>query len=401
MAFCLLVQPASFAQQPEAPQVIFIVDYSLKEEYLFGGGARVSGKEMGSNLAKSEAWFDGSKGSAFSYSAAGGHLRGKLSVEGAFKNRRHVTWEGAWAEIYIRAFVKSPPGARYSMSRTFSGSLSAKSVPSNAGSITVNFNRVGSVSSPDNSLSFGGPDYTITVNNRPTGGVQFFQEYPGVPYSLVYDEGGSLNVRDVVDHYHYQGGDQFGKGEVNIDLKVNCLVGLELVCRPLESSLLDPCDFRAQTGRHCYFLVTFSDGKKETFSAAINKDEDIEGVRGEGERDRDPTDPPGGCSGSKYSESICLGLLPPDRCAAYDKLLQAVGRKGGRYHFIDNNSNLWVRRRLDEMGLENVKLPSSAPTNQSEYCQHAKTVPVQCIGALNGFIERKRKQLLDLGSCPQ
>lgn len=139
---------------------------------------------------------------------------------------------------------------------------------------------------------------------------------------------------------------------------------LQIVCRPLDSPREDLGQWTSKVGRHCYFLATQFDGAAFTFGA-YNKN-----TLRTPAKDADPVEPRGGCGAGTF-ESICVEVPPPpgtNLTAITTAIEQAVGRgPDAPYDKVSNNSNLWVRERITELGL-NVSLPSSAITNEMELC---------------------------------
>jgi hypothetical protein len=210
-----------------------------------------------------------------------------------------------------------------------------------------------------------------------------FPEFPGVSYRLAYQR--SQNDWDYVTSA--SGGvndwdfdaDLYADAflSLNIYATSNCPTQIQLICRPVapygatlgNSGLVCP----SFIAKHCYFLISFPDGHKETISAFPESPIPLFYGNLTPVRNGDPTTPPNGCisDDSDISKSFCKDLPLSNPCDGYEKLLRALQRGNeGAYSLTNNNSNTWVNRRLSnpqELGLNNCPLPPSAPTNATEY----------------------------------
>jgi len=157
---------------------------------------------------------------------------------------------------------------------------------------------------------------------------------------------------------------------------------VEIVCRPLDPPFTftssDPLselvsnqidDTFKRLGRHCYFLLTDSNGTQSTFAAYAEH-----GTRSFGrlipKKDADYTTPPGGCVGGPLA-SDCIDVNLPTG-VTFQQVQQDLERAvaagpDGPYNPITNNCNLWAKNRIAELGL-NVILPQTAISNKDEFC---------------------------------
>jgi len=146
---------------------------------------------------------------------------------------------------------------------------------------------------------------------------------------------------------------------------------IQVIARPLGSG---PGDLFNLLGRHSYFLVTFEDGGKNTYGAY--PDGITNALTPRKGKLQDPVDPPGGCgTDSSPQSSVCLPLvLRPSR--TYSEIIAHLERavqsgSEGVYSARTNNSNTWVKRRLNELvstgAIDDVRLPASAVSNAEEF----------------------------------
>lgn len=231
-----------------------------------------------------------------------------------------------------------------------------------------------------------------------------FPEFPGVNYRLAYQR--SQNDWDYVTSA--SGGvndwdfdaDLYADAFLSLHIYAtsNCPTQIQLICRPAVPTGLSCLPHLA---KHCYFLVSFPDAHKEKFSAFPSyyigpiPFGDLTPKHNDG---RDPEVPPNGCisddSDLNLTKSFCQDLSPSNTCDAYNKLLQAFRRGAEDPYYLDaNNSNTWIKRRLIELGLFNIRLPASAPTNREEYVAQRNRIggilASQCIPTAE-----KREELL-------
>jgi hypothetical protein len=220
-------------------------------------------------------------------------------------------------------------------------------------------------------------------------------EFPGINYRLVYKR--NVNGWDYqttgsggIGDWDFDAG-LFAEASLSLDIVAAVcnqdLSKIELICRPLEGGFASVTDLGTRTffqetyrkaGRHCYFLITRTDGTKFTIGAYFRNGMLAGGFNG------DPITPPYGCiaNDGDYAKSYCLDLTPsiPNLCIAFRALVDDVNRVEGVYNQKLNNSNGWVKRRLQEMGLSNP-LPPTAPSNAEEYCRQA----ARAVGIMNNL----------------
>lgn len=218
------------------------------------------------------------------------------------------------------------------------------------------------------------PEFTLygTASQLGSPGTTF-TEFPGATYTLAYKR--NPNDWDYVASAitGANGWDEdvglFADSSLSLNIyaTTTCATQIELICRPAPPTRL-PC--LAHLAKHCYFLISFTDGKKLTVSAFPDPSflppsfGDLTPTL-----DGDPLTPPNGCisDDSDIEKSYCRDLMPPDSCDAYKKLLQAILRgPEGTYSLSINNSNTWIQRRLRELNL-NDSLPPSAPSDETTF----------------------------------
>lgn len=153
---------------------------------------------------------------------------------------------------------------------------------------------------------------------------------------------------------------------------------IQVVCRPLDSDVGDEQHINSILGRHCYYLVTLYNGIQETYSA-FNKSGKLTPAKNE-----DLGELPavwGGCNnGDLYCgvrSADCFDVVPAagsslEAVLEHLKAKDAAGAEGN-YDNVSNNSNLWVKRRIDELGL-NIDLPADAITSHDELCDIIPTI---------------------------
>lgn len=179
----------------------------------------------------------------------------------------------------------------------------------------------------------------------------------------------------IFGYANYNGEQCFYQGSVQVEE----LPLIQLICRPLggNTSNLNDLTFDIKNfvmpklGRHCYFLVTKPDDTKLTIGAYPLTDLLTPDTA------RDSTTPRGGCisSDTDIRKSVCIELTScSSRPSAYNQLVKALSRgPEGVYNVKTNNSNSWVKRRLQELECTET-LPPSAPTNAVEYCSQFERV---------------------------
>jgi hypothetical protein len=145
---------------------------------------------------------------------------------------------------------------------------------------------------------------------------------------------------------------------------------LQVICRPLDSDPKDQKHLRAKLGRHCYFLITDPHGTQSTYGAYDVGAGLFTGGLLTPEKNGDPVNAPGGCSGG-ITGSDCISTNPPPGKTIDDIIMsldQAVASgPQGTYDPISNNSNLWMKNRIAQLGL-GVSLPATAITSKAEAC---------------------------------
>ena len=175
-----------------------------------------------------------------------------------------------------------------------------------------------------------------------------------------------------------------GQWDFFVDNVTFTLNGVQVVCRPLDSDPNDKKHIRAKLGRHCYFLITGSDGVPKTYGAYK-----VSGLLTPA-KNQDPVSPLGGCVGG-ITGSDCISVTLPQGTTIDDltqRLNQAVARgTQGTYDPVSNNSNLWMKNRIAELGL-NVTLPANAITNKSELCAQIPAIKQSLDMCHVGFIDK-------------
>lgn len=158
---------------------------------------------------------------------------------------------------------------------------------------------------------------------------------------------------------------------------------IQLVCRHLSGNILDLNNrdkftienLTQSIGRHCYFLITKSAGLKETIGAYNRGNLAPEYMS-------DSTTPLGGCIPADtkvgdYQQSVCINLNSCASQDAYGILLEGLfDLEQDEYNIMHNNCNTWAKKRLAEIGCSAVAYPSSAPSNDVEFCAQLNSVRI-------------------------
>jgi hypothetical protein len=192
--------------------------------------------------------------------------------------------------------------------------------------------------------------------------------------------------------------------KLTVKIPIEQLPHLQIICRPLDDDN-DPYLLFSRIGRHCYFLANDprpDRNKFTTFSAFP-----IGGILGIGAKltplvnaDLDSKNEPfipGGCgTDALESECVDIHLLNNQNFDAVISQLHDAVDVGpeGTYDKANNNSNLWVQRRIDKIELA-ANLPNDIITSSSDVCRlfplllqrlkEAK-LPVNISGGI-GFLE--------------
>lgn len=202
-----------------------------------------------------------------------------------------------------------------------------------------------------------------------------FPEWPGVNYKLAYQRNPNdwdyiASASGGINDWDFDAdlwADAFLS--LNIFATSQCIRGIQLVCNPIANPLGAPnLSCPKFVAKHCFFVVSFPDGVKETFGAYDFGDLTPQ-------TNYDPIPSPNACIADdldmNLSKPFCKDLTPVlvDLCDAF-RILNDAYRQGsaGTYNQATNNSDKWVRKRLDDMGLTTLLLPPSAPIDLGEYC---------------------------------
>lgn len=204
-----------------------------------------------------------------------------------------------------------------------------------------------------------------------------FPEFPGVNYRLAYQR--SQNDWDYITSASGGVNDWDFDADLYADafLSLNifaisrCPVKIERVCRPIPNLYRFRCP--QFIGKHCFFVLTYQNGTKKRLGAY-----DRGALRPKYDDRDDYVPSPAECSSDEddLTTTTCKDLTPllinKGMCDAYRILHEGyLAGPQGDYNQKTNNSNAWLKKRCDALGV-NCMLPSSAPTNDVEYCSFKK-----------------------------
>jgi cysteine-rich repeat protein len=133
---------------------------------------------------------------------------------------------------------------------------------------------------------------------------------------------------------------------------------VQVICRPLAPEQSDQLGVTSKRGRHCYFAARDALGQKTTYSAFPRR-----GLLTPGKNFGHDLNDHNACGSFSPLDSVCLVVSAPAGHSLQSivaHLEQAVvAGPEGTYEPITNNSNTWVKRRIDELGLD-IILPEGA-----------------------------------------
>jgi len=155
---------------------------------------------------------------------------------------------------------------------------------------------------------------------------------------------------------------------------------IEVICRPLSGDPNDELHITEKVGRHCYFLVEDFLGNESTYGA-YNVNDRLTPVKNASSDLLDAV-PCGTGFLIGPLESVCKTVDPPQGQtlnSIVDHLEQAIAvGPDGTYHRITNNSNLWLKQRINELSL-GISLPNSAITGRLDVAQHLPFVIAELV----------------------
>lgn len=147
--------------------------------------------------------------------------------------------------------------------------------------------------------------------------------------------------------------------------------GIRLMCRPVDPPRGSFGQYVPLIARHCYLLTTDANGHQNTYAAYdINgkltprKDESADVRNGHPYI-------PGGCGvGVLQTDCVNVPILSSQSVATIVNGLEQAISDGsdGRYDNVENNSNVWIQRRLESLDLA-VTLPEDVIASEGDLCR--------------------------------